>query len=303
GLAAHQGERAPDQRVGAPGQRGQDLAQHLDHREQDQDQTGRALPGHRLRDHLAEDEHQRGEGDRDQEGRAPAHHRDERPGRHAGGGDVGDGDAHHGGGQESLRAAERLQVADGGPVPALRHVPQADPVRRDERHLGRGEERGHQQGEADDPDVDHVASRVSATSGRATITSSTRVRSTFSTDTRTPSSVSFFSPRWGTRPNRSSTQPPTVSKESSGITSPAVLFSSWMGRRPETRKVRGPTRWIRRSSSSYSSRISPTSSSSRSSRVTRPAVPPYSSTTMARWSFLAWNSRSRASARFDSGTK
>jgi len=61
--------------------------------------------------------------------------------------------------------------------------------------------------------------------------------------------------------------------------------------------------WMRRSSSSNSSRISPTSSSSRSSRATRPAVPPYSSTTMARWSFLAWNSRRRASARLDSGTK
>ena len=36
---------------------------------------------------------------------------------------------------------------------------------------------------------------------------------------------------------------------------------------------------------------------------TRPAVPPYSSTTIARWSFLAWNSRSSASARLDSGTK
>lgn len=38
---------------------------------------------------------------------------------------------------------------------------------------------------------------------------------------------------------------------------------------------------------SYSSRISPITSSTRSSRVTIPAVPPYSSTTIARW----WPSR------------
>src|SRR5260370_890490 len=40
------------------------------------------------------------------------------------------------------------------------------------------------------------------------------------------------------------------------------------------------------SAESYSSRISPTISSSRSSSVTRPAVPPYSSTTICKWTFL-----------------
>ena len=49
------------------------------------------------------------------------------------------------------------------------------------------------------------------------------------------------------------------------------------------------------SSTSYSSWMSPTSSSTRSSSVTMPAVPPYSSTTIARW----WPSR-RMSVRADS---
>ena len=44
---------------------------------------------------------------------------------------------------------------------------------------------------------------------------------------------------------------------------------------------------MRSTSTSYSSRISPTISSSRSSTVTRPAVPPYSSTTMATLDALA----------------
>ena len=56
------------------------------------------------------------------------------------------------------------------------------------------------------------------------------------------------------------------------------------------------------SSSSYSSWISPTISSSRSSIVTRPAVPPYSSSTMARWTLRRWNSWSRSSMDIDSGT-
>ena len=51
---------------------------------------------------------------------------------------------------------------------------------------------------------------------------------------------------------------------------------------------------MRSTSTSYSSRISPTISSSRSSTVTRPAVPPYSSTTIALCSRLRWNSFSRS---------
>ena len=48
-----------------------------------------------------------------------------------------------------------------------------------------------------------------------------------------------------------------------------------------------PSSTIGSISTSYSSRISPTISSSRSSIVTRPAVPPYSSTTIAHLHLLA----------------
>ena len=48
-----------------------------------------------------------------------------------------------------------------------------------------------------------------------------------------------------------------------------------------------PSSTIGSDSTSYSSRISPTISSSRSSIVTRPAVPPYSSTTIAHLRLLA----------------
>src|SRR5262249_19799391 len=57
------------------------------------------------------------------------------------------------------------------------------------------------------------------------------------------------------------------------------------------------------SASSYSSRISPNSSSSRSSIVTSPAMPPYSSTTSARWTFRRRSSRKTSPARMPSGTK
>src|SRR3970282_2600070 len=76
-----------------------------------------------------------------------------------------------------------------------------------------------------------------------------------------------------------------------------------IGSLPETLKVRAARGWIRRSSTSNSSAIPPTSSSRTSSSVTRPEVLPYSSTTMAMWSFLAWNSLRSACARLDSGTK
>ena len=56
-------------------------------------------------------------------------------------------------------------------------------------------------------------------------------------------------------------------------------------------------------STSYSSRISPTISSRRSSSVTSPAVPPYSSTTIAICTCLRWNSFSSSGMRFVSGTK
>jgi hypothetical protein len=58
----------------------------------------------------------------------------------------------------------------------------------------------------------------------------------------------------------------------------------------------------RLASTSSSSRISPTISSSRSSMVTRPAVPPYSSTTIAICTCLRWNSFSSSGTRLVSGT-
>ena len=73
--------------------------------------------------------------------------------------------------------------------------------------------------------------------------------------------------------------------------------------RPSTRASSSESRTIIGSSSSYSSWISPTISSSRSSIVTRPAVPPYSSSTIAMWTLRRWNSWSRSSTLIDSGTK
>ena len=57
------------------------------------------------------------------------------------------------------------------------------------------------------------------------------------------------------------------------------------------------------SSTSYSSWISPTISSIRSSIVTRPAVPPYSSSTIAMCTLRRWSMCSRSSTEIDSGTK
>ncbi len=54
---------------------------------------------------------------------------------------------------------------------------------------------------------------------------------------------------------------------------------------------------------SYSSAISPTISSRMSSIVTSPAVPPYSSITMAAWVRCACISLSRSSTGLLSGTK
>src|SRR2546428_425785 len=187
-------------------------------------------------------------------------------------------------------------------VAFLGQVADAQAIGRDERHLGRREEHRREQAEDGHPEQHHAAASPSARLWRWTTTSTTRVRSTFSTTT-VSSGVSRRSDLRGTRPKRSSTQPPTVSYALSETESPVTAFSSSMGSLPATRNVLASSFWISRSGSSYSSTISPTSSSSRSSSATRPAVPPYSSTTIAMWSFLAWNSCSSTSARLDSGTK
>src|SRR4051794_41966584 len=76
-----------------------------------------------------------------------------------------------------------------------------------------------------------------------------------------------------------------------------------MPARPSTRASVSESSTIIGSSVSYSSWISPTISSSRSSIVTRPAVPPYSSSTTAMCTFRRWNSWSRSSTVIDSGTR
>ena len=99
--------------------------------------------------------------------------------------------------------------------------------------------------------------------------------------------------------------PPTVSYSSSSSSPRSVSNSSARSStsaRPSIRASSSESLTISGSSSSYSSWISPTISSSRSSIVTRPAVPPYSSSTIAMWTLRRWNSWSRSSTLIDSGT-
>ena len=111
-------------------------------------------------------------------------------------------------------------------------------------------------------------------------------------------------PRSGTWPSVLNTSPPTVSHSSWGSSASSSSLTSSIGVRPghAQHAVRQPLD-RRAPSTSYSSVISPTISSSRSSIVTRPAVPPYSSTTIAMWNFSVCISRSSSATRFDSGTK
>src|SRR5215469_6938573 len=136
-------------------------------------------------------------------------------------------------------------------------------------------------------------------------TAVTRTRSTFrSVDSRTskrrPSS-STVSPLRGILPASSLTNPAMVADSF-----PSGLLPNSSPRRstsmpPETMNPRSPSRTI--SGLSRSSRISPTISSTRSSIVTRPATPPYSSTTMAMRIFCFCISRSRSLPSLLSGTK
>src|SRR5262249_20808787 len=116
----------------------------------------------------------------------------------------------HGGGQDPLGVAERLKVTRGRLAAFLGEVAQPEPVGGDERHLGGREEHGGQQTEHGDPRERHAAFSVGCGVRNESSTSTTRVRSIFSTVTDS-SDVSRRSPRRGTRPKRSRTQPPTVS--------------------------------------------------------------------------------------------
>jgi len=86
-------------------------------------------------------------------------------------------------------------------------------------------------------------------------------------------------------------------------TLPVAQSRSVTGRRAVTRAVPGASHSIGGCSVSYSSAISPTISSRMSSIVTRPAVPPYSSMTTARWMCSACMSRRSSSAGLLSGTQ
>ena len=98
--------------------------------------------------------------------------------------------------------------------------------------------------------------RASGAAGRRTSTWRTRFLCMVSTVTWMPSASTVS--RWGTRPNRSSTQPPTVSKCSSGMDSPVTALKSPIDIFAATRQTRSSTAWASRSSASNSSRISPT---------------------------------------------
>src|ERR1700675_3280205 len=115
--------------------------------------------------------------------------------------------------------AERFEVARRRGVAGLGQMAYPHAVRRDEGHLGRGEQRRHEHRQYDGPDIDHAARLPPERRLSFTSTSTTRVRWTFSTATLT-SPVCAFSPLRGTRPKRSSTQPPTVSKDSLGRSRP-----------------------------------------------------------------------------------
>ena len=99
-------------------------------------------------------------------------------------------------------------------------------------------------------------------------------------------------------------RPPTVSTSSSSSSTPnrsAEVVDGHRRLRPGT--APSPRSSTPGASRSYSSAISPTISSMMSSIVTRPAVPPYSSTTTAKWLWSRCISRSRSSTGLLSGTK
>ena len=95
--------------------------------------------------------------------------------------------------------------------------------------------------------------------------------------------TSTVSPSAGTWPSSERSSPPMVSQSPSGSSARSRSFTSSRAMRAFTRTSPPGSGSIIGSSTSNSSTISPTSSSMRSSSVTSPAVPPYSSTTIAMW--------------------
>ncbi len=112
------------------------------------------------------------------------------------------------------------------------------------------------------------------------------------------------SPTSAMRPRRAMTYPPTVSYAgSSGMTSPVTSSTSSGRSRPRTLHAPSGVRKASTRRRSCSSATSPTSSSTTSSRVTSPAVPPYSSTTIAIWCPTPRSSSSSAPAVMVSGMR
>src|SRR5262249_6603103 len=147
-----------------------------------------------------------------------------------------DGDPDHARGEDALGLAEGLEIPRGREIAALGEVTHAHPVGGDEGHLRRGEDGRHEHGRHDGPDVDHAARLPPARWRSWRRTSTPRVRCPSPTATVT-ASVWVFSPLWGTRPNRSRTQPPTVLNAVLDRVSPVAALSSSMGSFPETRQV------------------------------------------------------------------
>ena len=118
---------------------------------------------------------------------------------------------------------------------------------------------------------------------------------------RRPATVAW-EPAIGTRPSACPSRPPTVSTSSTSISTPNSSARSSTDSRAVTRAEPSASRSTGGVSWSYSSVISPTISSRMSSIVTRPAVPPYSSMTIAQWMRRACISRSSSSIGLLSGT-
>src|SRR5439155_15476056 len=133
------------------------------------------------------------------------------------------------------------------------------------------------------PSLAHaLSSSPAGSASREMRTRPTRRPWTFSARRRWPLK-SMVSPSVGTWPSRLMTKPAMVSQSPSGNSAWVSSLTSSIGMRPFTRTSPPGSGSMSGSSTSYSSTISPTSSSMRSSRVTSPAVPPYSSTTIAMW--------------------
>src|SRR5699024_3418372 len=110
-------------------------------------------------------------------------------------------------------------------------------------------------------------------------------------------------PPSGTRPRTNATRPPTVSTSSTSRSrSGNSSANSPYGRRAVTRTRPSSSHCTGGTSWSYSSVISPTISSTMSSKVTRPAVPPYSSMAIATWLRCCCISRNSSSMGLLSGT-